>query len=794
MEDGEAERAPAELERALRCGAADPPRGDPGEGAGRVEPEVDLHRRHLPKRSGAVYPVPWSAVSRRIEIELTSARDDGSWTWRAAGAREPRGVVEGSLLPSGSSTGDVLRADVETSLDGTTVLAVLPPKGPSAEPDRIELVGAGDPEQWVTTVLAPGRPRRDDRDRGGRGDRRGRKDGRPPRQGRDDRSRGRDRPGARRRPRRPAPPGAWRAPRPPRGAGRATARPLLGEPAPSPRPPVDTRPKPKRLRPNRTHRKAALAELPAEQQPVAEQVLKGGIPAVRAAVAKQNEQARAEGKPEVKADQLVDLAEKLLPRLRAAEWRDRAEAAMADLEELDLRDLRSVIVAAEGAARDDESRALATSLREGLARRVDQEQSVVVAGDRVDPRRGPGGTGPAAQLATAEGRRTAPGRPRRPADRGDQRGARRRHRLRPLGHGARRALVLPGPPAGRAGRRSRPNPTRRCSPRSGPPRRRVPQIAARFGIDPATTPPPRRGGAPGGRRRPRGGRPRRVPPPGPTRPRGQGRAGGLRPADRRPRRPLEQAPPPEPAVEQRPCPRRAGRRGGRPRPRSRPTSRRRRRSPSPGPPRPSPPRPRSRTRAGPCRNRRPRCVEQVEHVERVMGHEVRRHRPGPRVPRSQHERAADGRGAGAVVVGVAHEHDLVAGQPERVEHRLELLGPGEGVGEQRQVGRPAQPGQLGPARARVLVRADRPAVERVHQLGHPGERLGRGLVVVVEVVLDRQARAARTRRRARGRRSPRPPAPPRPRRRRAARRRCRAGSRRGRTPGSACRCPIRAPR
>jgi hypothetical protein len=61
--------------------------------------------------------------------------------------------------------------------------------------------------------------------------------------------------------------------------------------------------------------------------------------------------------------------------LRAAEWRDRAEAALADLDELDLRDLRSVIGAAEGAARDDEARALATQLREGLARRVDEEQS-----------------------------------------------------------------------------------------------------------------------------------------------------------------------------------------------------------------------------------------------------------------------------------------------------------------------------------------------------------------------------------------------------------------------------------
>ena len=35
----------------------------------------------------------------RIDIELTSSRRDGSWTWRAAGAREPQGVVDASVLP-----------------------------------------------------------------------------------------------------------------------------------------------------------------------------------------------------------------------------------------------------------------------------------------------------------------------------------------------------------------------------------------------------------------------------------------------------------------------------------------------------------------------------------------------------------------------------------------------------------------------------------------------------------------------------------------------------------------------
>ena len=92
------------------------------------------------------------------------------------------------------------------------------------------------------------------------------------------------------------------------------------------------------------------------------------------AIEKQNATATAEGKPEIKAAPLLALAEELLPRLRTAEWRDRAEAAMSDVDELDLRDLRSVVVGADTAARDDETRQLAASLRQALARRVDEEQ------------------------------------------------------------------------------------------------------------------------------------------------------------------------------------------------------------------------------------------------------------------------------------------------------------------------------------------------------------------------------------------------------------------------------------
>ncbi|MCU1350796.1 MAG: hypothetical protein JWM05_5, partial [Acidimicrobiales bacterium] len=143
--------------------------------------------------------------------------------------------------------------------------------------------------------------------------------------------------------------------------------------------PPPARPKAKRLRAGRAHRNEALQKLAPEERVIAEQVLRGGVPGVRQAVDKQNEQARAEGHPEVKAEPLVAIAERLLPGLRVAEWRDRAEAALTDIDELDLRDLRSVVVAADTSAKDDEARVLAGQLREALGRRVDEEQAAWLA-------------------------------------------------------------------------------------------------------------------------------------------------------------------------------------------------------------------------------------------------------------------------------------------------------------------------------------------------------------------------------------------------------------------------------
>ena len=317
-------------------------------------------------------------MSRRIEIELTSSREDGSWTWRAAGAREPRGTLEGALLPATAKVGDVVRVEIEGYLDTLTVTAVVPQRAPRAEPERLELKSPAATDQpLVTTALARGTAERGGgRRRGERArDERGR-DGRE-RRGRDrdrdrdrrDRDRDRDRAGA------PTGGGDRRE----RRSGRERPEGRHDRPSHPAPPPVELKPKPKRLRPGKTHRNALLEAVPAEQRPIAEQLVLGGIPAVRQAIDKQNEELKAAGKPLVKADSLLKVAEDLRPRAQAAVWRDRAEAAAAVVDELDLRDLRSVVNAAGDAGRDEDARALAAQLREALTNRVEKEHAAWLA-------------------------------------------------------------------------------------------------------------------------------------------------------------------------------------------------------------------------------------------------------------------------------------------------------------------------------------------------------------------------------------------------------------------------------
>ncbi|MCY3577978.1 MAG: hypothetical protein OXH53_11750, partial [bacterium] len=194
-------------------------------------------------------------MSRRIEIELTSQRPDGSWTWRAAGAREPKGEMAGDLIAFSASVGDELTVEAEFHMDGIEIIEAFEPKTKRPMPETLEILGSGRDQPLVTTQLVANRKGRD-RD-GGRGDRRGRQDrrGRGERQNRDRRE--------------------------PRGE--------------------DDRPKAKRLRPGRAHRQALIDGLPEEQKSVAEKMIRDGISSVEQALRDKRKKARDAAKADAKA-------------------------------------------------------------------------------------------------------------------------------------------------------------------------------------------------------------------------------------------------------------------------------------------------------------------------------------------------------------------------------------------------------------------------------------------------------------------------------------------------------------
>jgi len=103
---------------------------------------------------------------------------------------------------------------------------------------------------------------------------------------------------------------------------------------------------------------------------VAEQLLRGGIPAVRQAIEEQNTRAKERGGAPANAEPILAMAEQLLPAVNLASWKDRATSAQSAGRELRLRELRAVVTASRTVNLDEEGRALAKNLQETLDRRV----------------------------------------------------------------------------------------------------------------------------------------------------------------------------------------------------------------------------------------------------------------------------------------------------------------------------------------------------------------------------------------------------------------------------------------
>ena len=99
-------------------------------------------------------------MSRRIEIELTSQRPDGSWTWRAAGAREPKGEMGGDLIAFDASVGDELTVEAEFHIDGIEIIEAFESKKKRPMPETLEILGSGRDQPLVTTQLVSNRKNR----------------------------------------------------------------------------------------------------------------------------------------------------------------------------------------------------------------------------------------------------------------------------------------------------------------------------------------------------------------------------------------------------------------------------------------------------------------------------------------------------------------------------------------------------------------------------------------------------------------------------------------------------------
>ena len=302
-------------------------------------------------------------MAHRIEVELTSQTGDSTWTWRAAGAKQPRGTVDATLVPEGSGVGSVLRAEVETTLDGTTVTALLPAKakagvkGAGKAAERIEILGTPQKGPDVNVVYAgKGKRRREERPDGQRDGSRRPADRRPRAEGDE------------RRPRSDARAGGRSGTGPPSTEDGAARR-RTGPARPGGREGAG-RDNPRRLATSSTYRNAALAELKPEQLPVAEQLLRGGIPAVRQAIEEQNARARAEHRTEVTPGPLLAMAEQLLPAINLAAWKDRASVARNAGKDVPLRELRSIVASSSTVSLDDEGTEMATALRASLDQRV----------------------------------------------------------------------------------------------------------------------------------------------------------------------------------------------------------------------------------------------------------------------------------------------------------------------------------------------------------------------------------------------------------------------------------------
>ena len=331
-------------------------------------------------------------MSSRLELELTSKKADDSWTWRKAGAKEPRGVLSGSILYDGAQVGDVVKAEVTFEIDGITVESVLAPQAKVSQRGILIEISPQRSTKQLSSVEYSKSNRSKSKGRSDKGDAFDSKDGSSQRKPRTDRPRNSSpkdttgeeattKTGERRRPDRTSEP---RRTRPPEGASNEKdgARSPTRRPDSKPRKGntfgpdnrntsrADITPRFAKVTPGTIHRDSLVKVLPIEHLAIAEQLIAGGLPAVRTAIATQNQQLAKEGKPPMPSDPFLNIAEEILPSIERATWQDRADAVLAVSQNVGLRDLKTVVSFGERVAKGDDLLEILNRLKALLAERT----------------------------------------------------------------------------------------------------------------------------------------------------------------------------------------------------------------------------------------------------------------------------------------------------------------------------------------------------------------------------------------------------------------------------------------
>ena len=223
----------------------------------------------------------------KIDVEITSKRENGDWTWRAVGARQPKGTINASLLPTESAVGSQFSVETEHYLDGIVVTKVFDKKQTSGKGETLEILGSGKENDLVTTKLAKNKKNKKfSKDSPSSNSRRNERSG-------DKKSFvKKDKP-------------VSNSNKKVRNAG--GRKPQNGKKQQS----ANQFPKSKRLKAKRHHRNEALKQLPDEMKRIAEILVQKGLPGLRDSIDAQNEIAKKAGETEIPNDLLLKLAEQI---------------------------------------------------------------------------------------------------------------------------------------------------------------------------------------------------------------------------------------------------------------------------------------------------------------------------------------------------------------------------------------------------------------------------------------------------------------------------------------------------